>query len=56
LPKPEIAGEHDGRVRLRAAGVNPVDYKLRSHGTIGGSLPVVLGWMVPGSWTTSDRP
>ena len=31
-------------VRLRAAGVNPVDDKLRSQGTIGGSLPVVLGW------------
>jgi NADPH:quinone reductase len=44
LPEPEIAGEHDVRVRLRAAGINPVDYKLRSGGTIGGSLPTVLGW------------
>jgi NADPH:quinone reductase len=44
LPEPEIAGEHDVRVRLRAAGINPVDYKLRSGGTIGGSLPAVLGW------------
>jgi NADPH2:quinone reductase len=44
LPQPEIAGEHDVRVRLRAAGINPVDYKLRSHGTIGGALPAVLGW------------
>ena len=31
-------------MRLRAAGVNPVDYKLRSGGTIGGTLPAVLGW------------
>ncbi len=44
LPEPEITGEHDVRVRLRAAGINPVDYKLRSGGTIGGSLPAVLGW------------
>jgi NADPH:quinone reductase len=42
-PEPEIAGEHDVRVRLRAAGINPVDYKLRSGGTTGGSLPAVLG-------------
>jgi NADPH2:quinone reductase len=26
LPEPELAGEHDVRVRLRAAGINPVDY------------------------------
>lgn len=44
LPEPEIAGAHDVLVRLRAAGVNPVDYKLRSRGTIGGSLPAILGW------------
>ena len=44
LPEPERSEEHDVRVRLRAAGINPVDYKLRSHGTIGGSLPAVLGW------------
>jgi NADPH:quinone reductase len=43
-PEPGISGEHDVRVRLRAAGINPVDYKLRSSGTIGGSLPAVLGW------------
>ena len=44
LPEPEITGDHDVRVRLRAAGINPVDYKLRTYGTIGGSLPAVLGW------------
>ena len=43
VPEPEIAGEHDVRVRLRADGINPVDYKLRSGGTTGGSLPAVLG-------------
>jgi NADPH2:quinone reductase len=31
-------------VQVKAAGINPVDYKLRAGGTIGGSLPAVLGW------------
>lgn len=44
LPEPEITGERDVKVRLRAAGINPVDYKLRSRGLIAGSLPAVLGW------------
>ena len=44
VPEPEMPGERDVRVRLRAAGINPVDYKLRSGGTIGGPLPAVLGW------------
>jgi NADPH2:quinone reductase len=44
LPEPEITGERDVKVRLLAAGINPVDYKLRSSGTIGGTLPAVLGW------------
>jgi NADPH:quinone reductase len=44
VPEPQIAGPHDVLVRLRAAGINPTDCKLRSHGTIGGSLPAVLGW------------
>lgn len=44
LAEPKIALEHEVRVRLKAAGVNPVDYKLRSRGTISGSLPAVLGW------------
>ena len=43
LPEPEPSGEHDVRVRLRAAGINPVDYKLRSYGTFARSLPVILG-------------
>jgi NADPH2:quinone reductase len=44
VPEPEITGEHDVKVRLRAAGINPVDYKLRSSGILGGTLPAVLGW------------
>jgi NADPH2:quinone reductase len=44
LPEPEVASEHDVLVRVRAAGINPVDYKLRANGTIGGTLPAILGW------------
>ena len=43
LPEPEITGERHVKVRLRAAGINPADYKQRADGAIGGSLPVVLG-------------
>ncbi len=39
IPEPK-AGEV--RVRLKAAGFNPVDFKMR-HGSYGGNLPVVLG-------------
>ena len=44
LPEPELSEDRDVRVQVKAAGINPVDYKLRSGGTIGGSLPAVLGW------------
>ena len=44
LPDPEIVHDNDVVVRLRAAGINPVDYKLRANGTIRGSLPAILGW------------
>ena len=44
VPEPQIKDEHYVLVRLRAAGINPVDYKLRAHGLISGSLPAVLGW------------
>ncbi len=44
LPDPETASEHEVLVRIRAAGINPVDYKLRADGTIGGTLPAILGW------------
>jgi NADPH:quinone reductase-like Zn-dependent oxidoreductase len=41
-PEPDITGPHDVRVLLRAAGINPVDYKLRAAGLIGGSLRAIL--------------
>jgi NADPH2:quinone reductase len=44
VEEPEITGPRDVRVQLRAASINPVDYKLRAGGTIGGPLPAVLGW------------
>jgi len=44
VPEPEVTGAHDVLVRLKAAGINPIDYKLRAYGTFGRSLPVVLGW------------
>ena len=44
LPEPELSGAQDARAQLKAAGINPVDYKMRSGGTIEGSLPAVLGW------------
>lgn len=43
LPDPVIHGEHDVLLRLSAAGINPVDYKLRANGTIDGALPAILG-------------
>jgi NADPH:quinone reductase len=44
LPEPQVTGDHDVLVRLRAAGINPIDYKLRTYGTFGRVLPAVLGW------------
>ena len=44
LPEPEPSGEHDVQVRLRAAGINPVDYKLRSYGTFARSLSRAPYW------------
>jgi NADPH:quinone reductase len=44
LPEPRLSGDHDVRVRLKAAGVNPVDYKIRTSGLIRGTSPAVLGW------------
>ena len=44
VPDPELAGRHDVLIRLRAASVNPADYKLRQYGTFGNVLPAILGW------------
>lgn len=44
LPVPELPSTHHLLVRLRAAGVNPVDTKLRRNGTyFPDRLPAVLG-------------
>lgn len=44
LPIPELPGPHYLRVRLHAAGVNPVDTKLRKGGTyFPDKMPAVLG-------------
>jgi len=43
VPTPAV-GASDVLIRVKAASINPVDYKLRSSGTIGGSLPAILGW------------
>ena len=45
IPEPAIARPTQIKVRLRAAGVNPVDTKIRSRGLLvaGAELPAVLG-------------
>jgi len=45
IPEPAIARPTEIKVRLRAAGVNPVDTKVRSRGLFfpGAELPAVLG-------------
>ncbi len=35
MPIPELRAPHDIRVRLRAAALNPVDYKIRANGGYG---------------------
>ncbi|MHB8422155.1 MAG: zinc-dependent alcohol dehydrogenase family protein [Leptospirales bacterium] len=44
IPKPVLPSSRHMLVRLHAAGVNPVDYKLRRNGTLfPGNLPAILG-------------
>lgn len=44
VPDPTIRADRDLLVRLKAAGVNPVDTKMRAGGTYGdGEEPVILG-------------
>lgn len=44
VDEPTMAGDRDMRVRLKAAGVNPVDTKLRSRGTFfPDRQPTILG-------------
>jgi NADPH:quinone reductase-like Zn-dependent oxidoreductase len=49
-PMPTV-GERDVLIRVHAASVNPVDWKIREgylHGFLHHSLPLVLGWDVSG--------
>jgi NADPH:quinone reductase-like Zn-dependent oxidoreductase len=52
VPRPE-PGEGEVLVRVRAAGVNPVDHKTRASGGLlgrrGVAPPVILGWDVAGT-------
>lgn len=44
LPVPELPSPHHVRVRLEAAGINPVDFKMRRRGTFAPEkLPAILG-------------
>jgi NADPH2:quinone reductase len=44
VPVPAIAGPHEILVRVRAAGVNPVDTKIRKlHFYYPQNLPAILG-------------
>ncbi len=44
VPDPILTGERDLLIQLRAAGVNPLDTKLRGRGTYGGGEePAILG-------------
>src|SRR3569833_3724004 len=44
LPPPTVSGGHELLVRLKAAGVNPVDTKLRARGTyFPERMPAILG-------------
>jgi NADPH:quinone reductase-like Zn-dependent oxidoreductase len=51
VPRPEV-GEGDLLVRVRAAGINPVDWKTRRNGGLmksrGIEPPVILGWDISG--------
>lgn len=41
IPTPEPK-QHEVRIRIKAVGFNPVDYKMR-QGMYGGDLPIILG-------------
>lgn len=44
IPAPEITQANEVKIKIKAAGVNPIDTKVRSNGTFyQNSLPVVLG-------------
>ena len=43
IPEPAITAPGQVKVRIRAAGVNPIDTKVRSRGLFQGEPPAVLG-------------
>jgi len=44
IPEPEISEATQIKVKLEAAGVNPVDTKIRRNGVFyGNTLPAILG-------------
>ena len=46
-----MPGPHEARIRIRAAGVNPVDWKIREglfQGRMPHAFPIVLGWDAAG--------
>ena len=48
VPKPE-PGPTEVLVRVAAAGVNPVDWKVRAGGGFLGDPPFTVGWDVAGT-------
>jgi NADPH:quinone reductase-like Zn-dependent oxidoreductase len=48
VPRPE-PGPTEVLVRVGAAGVNPVDWKVRANGGLIGELPFTAGWDVAGT-------
>lgn len=40
LPEPQISGDHDVKVRLRAAGISPVDRDIRPRRRAPGRSPL----------------
>ena len=48
VPKPEPAPT-EVLVRVAAAGVNPVDWKVRAAGGLLGEPPFTVGWDVAGT-------
>jgi NADPH2:quinone reductase len=49
LPDPIPTG-HDLLVEVKAIGLNPIDYKIRSRRSGTDGKPVILGWSMNGSW------
>ena len=43
MPEPQITAQGQIKVRMRAAGVNPVDTKVRERGLFLGNPPAILG-------------